>query len=100
MIKEIEKIINDELGKNGFKSISVSKSSRPDLCDFQSNDVFKLARELSKYPIEIGEEISAIINNIKDFDNYFKEVNFLKPGFINITLRDKFINNEIKKIIG
>ena len=43
MIKEIEKIINLIL-KDEDVEIKVSVSSRPDLCDFQSNDVFKLAK--------------------------------------------------------
>ena len=37
----INKIIEELFIKNGIEDIKVSKSNRPDLCDYQSNDIFK-----------------------------------------------------------
>ncbi len=95
MIKEIEKIINLIL-KDEDVEIKVSVSSRPDLCDFQSNDVFKLAKIKGVAPAILGEELVSKINEYESFSKYFKEVTFVMPGFINITVSDSFINEQIR----
>ena len=94
----INKIIEEYFLKNGIENITISKSNRPDLCDYQSNDVFKISKMLGKSPIEVGEDLVNKINNLDNFDNYFKSVVFVKPGFINITLSDSFINKELKNM--
>ena len=50
----ITKVAN-ELGYN--EALRVIKSNRPDLCDYQCDEVFKLTKIYHKSPIEIGEEI-------------------------------------------
>ena len=94
MINTIENILR----MNGVEDITLTKSNRPDLCDFQSNDVFKISKVLGKSPIEVGEEIVKKINSIHHFDSYFKKVEFVKPGFINIAVSNQLINSEIKAI--
>lgn len=94
----INKLIEEYLIKNGIENITISKSNRPDLCDYQSNDVFKISKMLGKNPIEVGEEIVNKINSLEDFSLYFKSVEFVKPGFINIVISDSFINREIKNM--
>ena len=94
----INKLIEEYLVKNGIENITISKSNRPDLCDYQSNDVFKISKMLGKNPIEVGEEIVNKINALEDFSLYFKSVEFVKPGFINIVISDSFINREIKNM--
>ena len=58
----INKLIEEYLIKNGIENITISKSNRPDLCDYQSNDVFKISKMLGKNPIEVGDEIVNKIN--------------------------------------
>ena len=97
MIGKIEKVLEQVFKKLGYDtSIRVIKSNRPDLCDYQCDDIFKLTKLYHKNPIEIGEEVVAEINKIEDFDMYFKTVEFVKPGFINITVSDKFINDNLR----
>lgn len=100
MINTLESIITSVANNNGYnvENMRVIKSNRPDISDFQCDDVFRLAKEFHKNPIEIGEAIVNDINNLKDFNKYFKKVEFLKPGFINITVSDEFINDNIKNI--
>ena len=98
MIKTINNIINDILTRNGIQELKISKSNRPDLCDFQCNEVFKLAKSLGMAPMDIGNKIVKIINEYPDFNLYFKEVAFVMPGFINITVSDRVINEEIRKM--
>lgn len=77
------------------KHARVSKSSRPELCDYQVNSVFSLSKELSKNPMELGMEIVNKINEHDDFPAYFKNVEFCKPGFINIIVNDKLITSSL-----
>lgn len=101
MIEKLEKYLLQVFEKLNIDSefCNVSVSSRPELCDYQINSVFKLSKILGKNPIEIGEEIVSEINSLEDFSDYFKEVCFVKPGFINIVVSDKLINDSLKSII-
>ncbi|MBP3460866.1 MAG: arginine--tRNA ligase [Bacilli bacterium] len=97
--KILENIMKEELNKLNYNGYTkVIKSNRPDLCDYQFDGVFKLASIYKKSPIEIGEEIVSSLNERGDFSCYFKEVNFVKPGFINITISDSLINELLIKM--
>lgn len=99
IIDELSKVITLAAKDAGYnEDLSVIKSNRPDLCDYQCDEVFKLAKVYHKSPIEIGESIVDSLNKIDDFDDYFEKVEFCKPGFINLTLSNKFINNTLIKM--
>lgn len=98
MLEKLENVINEVLKLNGFSKVRLSKSSRPDLCDYQCNEVFKIAKMIGSNPIEIGAKMVDIIKQIPDFNNYFKDVTFVGPGFINIVVSDKLINDEVRKL--
>ena len=98
MIEVVENVINDILTRNGIQTLKICKSNRPDLCDFQCNEVFKLAKSLNMAPMDIGNKIVKIINDYSDFNKYFKEVTFVMPGFINIVVSDRLINEELRKM--
>ena len=101
MIKKIEEVIKNVFKNCGYNEniVKVVVSNRPELCQFQMNSVFELAKSLHKNPIEIGEELVNKINDLNDFELYFSEVSFAKPGFINIKVSDKLILNELNSII-
>ena len=96
----LENIITKVTNNLGYvvDNMTVIKSNRPDLCDYQCDQVFKLAKQYHKNPIEIGEEITCKINELENFNDYFEKVEFVRPGFINITLSNKFINNKLKNM--
>lgn len=94
----INKIIEELFIKNGIEDIKVSKSNRPDLCDYQSNDIFKIAKKEGKSPIEVGKEVELKINGIKNFNDYFESVQFVEPGFLNIKINNNFICNVLRKM--
>lgn len=95
VVDKLNNILTMASNSIGYSALKVIKSNRPDLCDYQCDEVFKLAKIYHKNPILIGEEIVNKINELDNFSDYFKEVSFCKPGFINITLSDKFINNKL-----
>ena len=100
MVREILQGVIDNILKEleyEYKS-NVIKSNRPELCDFQCDDSFKLAKLYHKSPTIIGNEIVGKMNDMSDFDEYFTKIEFVNPGFINMTLSNKFINNLLIKM--
>lgn len=92
MIKEkIEKLLNESVKKCGFgeQKLSISFSSRPEMCDFQCNGCFALAKTLGKNPFEVA---STIVDNIEKNDKFVFSV--AKPAFINVVLTDKALAEE------
>ena len=75
--------------------ITVIQSNRPDLCDYQIDAAFKLAKELHKSPFDIANEIVEKINTIEGINDVFSKVEVVS-GFINLTLTDLFINKMIR----
>lgn len=70
--------------KCGFETQpNVVFSARPELCDYQCNNVFALAKQLGKTPIEVGK---LIVDNLEENDYY--KTTFLPPAFINFSLTD------------
>lgn len=77
------------------KSIKlVHISDRPDLCDYQSNIVFNLAKEIGKNPKQIGQ---LICDELKK-NNNFQDVFVAGSGFINIKLSDSFVANYVNDL--
>lgn len=97
IIDEIEKELLKVFNKYGYNDIRIIKSNRPDLCDYQCDSLFKLVHSNI---LEIGEKITNDINLLPDFNEFFKEVKFVKPGFINIIISDKLINNLLTKMVN
>ena len=101
-IKELEEILKKVVTELGYDSSSVRliKSNRPELCDYQCDDTFKLAKMYKKNPLEIGTEIADKLNQVATFSDYFKTVEFVKPGFITLTVSDSFINKYLTLILN
>ena len=102
MIEKLENVIKKVFKDEGYSEdlVRISPSNRPELCDFQVNSVFMLAKELKKSPASIGEELVDKINSLSDFSDYFKEVTFAMPGFINIKISDKLLATCLNEIIS
>ena len=100
MIHELENVLKLCFKDAGYEleNLRVIKSNRPDLCDFQCDDIFKLTKIYHKNPIEIGEAVVEKINSISNFSDYFDKVEFVRPGFINLTVSNKFINKNIRSM--
>lgn len=97
MNQSIENAINTKLATI-FKTAeldtrfaTVKPSDRPDLSDFQCNGALALAKSLHKNPREIAQVIAAELE--KDAD--IAAVSIDGPGFINISLDNKFIARTI-----
>jgi len=100
ILKTLKNIIQNAFIKCGYEQeINIIVSNRPDLCDYQCDDAFKMAKLYHKNPIMIAEEVIEKLKEEENFNFYFKEVDFAKPGFINIIVSDQLINAEVQKMI-
>ncbi len=97
MIQEIEEFIKPVFDSFNYE-FYVSESNKKELCDYQINSLFRIAKDKKINLLEIGQDITAKINDLENFDNYFKKVEFLN-GFINLTVSDKFINKWINNTL-
>lgn len=102
MIKKLENVIVEAFIKNNYEKedATISISNRPELCDYQINSVFKIAKKMNRNPIEVGEQLVDSIRNIENINYYFKGITFVKPGFINLKVSDQFIADELNQIIN
>lgn len=99
-IEALQKILKSIMVELGYDiEPRVILSNRPDLCDVQCDDSFKIAKAYHKNPVEVGEEIAKKLNEVDGSGEYFKSVEFVKPGFINIKLSDKFISKYVRAMI-
>lgn len=101
MILEIlETYINQILEHTDLNTkIHVIVSNRRELCDYQIDDGFRLAKEFHISPIELGNRIVNYIKEDKKFDSYFDSVECVAPGFINLTICNTLINNILRKML-
>ena len=73
------------------ENLSVSFSSRPDVCDYQTNYALITAKKVKKNPIELAEEI------VKELDD--ASFSALK-GFINIKVSDKLLSQFANDVLN
>lgn len=76
----------------------IINSNRKDLCDYQFDGAFAYAKILHQNPYDISLTIVNKFTEIYPNDENFKKIEAIKPGFINFTLSDKFINEMLEKM--
>lgn len=101
MKEEIKKILKASFDENKLKydDITISESNRPDLCDYQCNDLFKISKQNNKNIEDLAHDIIENLNKNDKYTYYFKNIEFARPGFLNITIGNEFINDNIRKMI-
>ena len=99
-MKKVIEILQEELSaafeKAGYdkKYAKVGVSNRPDLCQYQCNGALAAAKEYHKAPIQMANEV---VEFLKDSES-FKEIAAQAPGFINMTVSDRFLADYINKM--
>ncbi|MDD3397233.1 MAG: arginine--tRNA ligase, partial [Clostridia bacterium] len=77
--------------------IRVIESNLPSVCDYQCNSSFEIAKKERKNPFDIALEIAEILNDNK---NLFSKAEAYKPGFINLTLSEEYLNKVINDMFN
>lgn len=89
VIEKLTDILREKFEQLGYDKefCVVTKSNREDICQFQCNGAFAVAKKYKKAPLVIAE---SVVSKLKDVD-IFEFVEVVKPGFINISIKDSFI---------
>ena len=99
-MKKVIEILQEELSaafeKAGYdkKYAKGGVSNRPDLCQYQCNGALAAAKEYHKAPIQMANEV---VEFLKDSES-FKEIAAQAPGFINMSVSDRFLADYINKM--
>ncbi len=87
-MKKLTDLLKEKL-EAGFEQAGYDKrygivtvSNRPDLCQYQCNGAMAAAKEYHKAPIQIAADV---VDKLKE-DSFFKKIEKVNPGFINITI--------------
>jgi len=95
-----QKIHNYARGLAGTESnlnnLTIEEPKNEKFGDFSTNAAMVLAPILKKNPFEIASKIEKEL--ISGLDQ-IKDINIVKPGFINFNLKDEFIKENLKNII-
>ena len=100
ILKEFEESLKTIVNNSGYEveNLAIETSNRKDLGEYQLNDAMQLSKIYHKNPREIAEEIVKELEK----DDRFTNINIAGPGFINISLSNKFkleILNKMNKNI-
>lgn len=75
-------------------------SGRPDLCQFQCNGAMSAAKEYRKAPFMIAEDVVTKLSQSEAFDSTFDQAEMVRPGFINLSLKDSYIADAMNALVG
>ena len=98
LTNQLKKIFSENIN-NIFKQdfsekINIENSTKKEFGDFQTNFAMMNSKVIGKNPREIA---TTLVENFKEND-LIEKLEIAGPGFINIHLKNNFLNNEMKKI--
>ena len=86
--------INNIFGTDYTEKVDIQNSTKREFGDFQTNFAMISSKLIGKNPREIA---STLVDNFKEND-IIEKLEIAGPGFINIYLKNKFLNEELKKV--
>ena len=86
--------INNIFGADYTEKVDIQNSTKREFGDFQTNFAMVSSKLIGKNPREIA---STLVDNFKEND-IIEKLEIAGPGFINIYLKNKFLNEELKKV--
>ena len=86
--------INNIFGADYTEKVDIQNSTKKEFGDFHTNFAMVSSKLIGKNPREIA---STLVDNFKEND-IIEKLEIAGPGFINIYLKNSFLNEEIKKV--
>ncbi len=77
------------------EKITVTYSDRPDLCHFQCNAAFALAKELRNAPIKIAQALADAFSQ----EYAYADAQVAPPGFLNFSITDGEFSALLKEVL-
>ena len=84
--------MSESAGVEGFPAI-VAPSAKPQFGDYQANGVMAAAKRLKTNPRKLAEKVAAVV----DISDIADKVEVAGPGFINISLKNDFLQQNLAK---
>ncbi|BBM51492.1 arginyl-tRNA synthetase [Leptotrichia trevisanii] len=86
--------INNIFGADYTEKVDIQNSTKKEFGDFQTNFAMVSSKLIRKNPREIA---NTLVDNFAEND-IIEKLEIAGPGFINIYLKNSFLNEEIKKV--
>lgn len=86
--------INNIFDADYTEKVDIQNSTKKEFGDFQTNFAMVSSKLIGKNPREIA---STLVDNFKEND-IIEKLEIAGPGFINIYLKNNFLNEELKKV--
>ena len=86
--------INNIFGADYTEKVDIQNSTKKEFGDFQTNFAMVSSKLIGKNPRDIA---NTLVNNFEKND-IIEKLEIAGPGFINIYLKNSFLNEEIKKV--
>src|SRR6266702_5927882 len=95
IIIQLKKILSEM----GVEDSEINIDFPPDISrgDYFTNIAFIASKKLNKNPFELAEEIVEKLNS-SDLAKDFESIEAVKPGFINFTLSNRSLINQIEEL--
>jgi len=106
MKEEIKKLLNEAITQvkeaqkwDNFNvpEIIVDYAKSEQFGDYSSNIAMILAGKIGKKPMEIAEDVVAVLND-QNVQDVFDKIEVAAPGYINFYLSKKYLQNVVEKI--
>ncbi len=99
-MKQLLDVLTEEMGRAfaeaGYEASmgKVGPSARPDLAEYQCNGAMAGAKQYHKAPFMIADDVAAKLAD----SAVFKDVTVVKPGFINLNVREEFLRDYLQEM--
>ena len=78
VIEKLKKILNIAFKNAGFEcDCEIIESNRPELCNYQCDSSFKLAKAYKTAPMIIGNKVVEELKKLECFGNFFESFPFI-----------------------
>ncbi|MFH1547142.1 MAG: arginine--tRNA ligase [bacterium] len=101
MSQKISKVVDDLLVENGINEKSqLSVSSNLKFGDYSSTVALRLAQSQGKPVNEVSKALLQVLNEGERLKETFSRIEKANNGFINFTMSEKYLVDELRKAVG
>jgi arginyl-tRNA synthetase len=97
---KLQTLIGETLGQSdGVDALLISESNKPEVSDYTSTSALQRAKHEGANPREYAEKIIGTLSESKELMSVFSDISIAGPGFINFTLSDEFLIQNLDEAV-